>query len=516
MALNAVFSLTCPSCGASVPVYSATSALVVCEYCQSTLIRSGDSAVDSGKKSALIEDFSPFQLHTSGHYHGETFEIIGRLQIRYDRGCWNEWYIIFSNGHYGWLADFSGQYVITTNASIEGKIPTFDDLLAGTTRIIHKNKSFVAADVRRAKSVKANAQGELPFVLKSDEDVLSADFRCRNEFLTLDYSENSQKPIVYLGKMVTLDNLRCDFLRTNGEIMRSSGQLKGDKSAFSCPNCGASLTWYPGVAQNIICPSCHSELDLSEGKANLLGRHSMRLAQEQDMVFKMGEVGKIGGVRWTVIGMVYLAELEPSGALSYVNGGGGATSYTSDHWCEYLLYNPQKGFMWLVESDGHWDLSRTSESWPDVDVNLVPYDKRTPLKSLYNYGGKVEYAAGAFYWRVEPGDITYYQDYRYKEGKMCAERTREELSWSVSRPVTGKELSLWFNRPELQNITIARQETDAGEEFAVKLLIIFFLINIPAFLRVINNGNYELVGIVVLLVIMIVWYPFAKDNDAED
>ncbi len=516
--LNAIFSLSCPACGAPVPVYSATSALVVCGYCQSTLVRSGDTAVDSGKKSALIEDFSPLQLHTSGTFQGETFEIVGRLQIRYEQGCWNEWYVLFSSGDFGWLADFSGQYVFTRLAKSIEQTVAFSDLKAGTTKISYGQKYFVASDVRRATSVQANAQGELPFVLKSDEDVLSADFRCRNEFLTLDYSNGENNPIVFAGHMVQLNNLRCQNLRSNDQILASAGKLKGQRAALGCPNCGASLNWYPGVAQNIICPSCHSDINLDGGKATVMATHAMRQAQMNGAIIKLGEVAKIGGVAWTVIGFACIAELSPDETLNYIqNTRNSKVSYAGDKWYEYLLYHPQNGFMWLVQSERNWDISHSAETWPDLDMQGRPHLNNRPLIKGYDYGGKVEYAAGAFYWHIEPGDVTYYQDYQYNKGKLCAERTREELSWSVTRPVTGAELAQWFKRPELNKIVAnGAKNANSNKGIAIILLLGFFIINLPAIFSAIANDSIEIVAVICFVVYYIIWHPFHKADDDDD
>ncbi|CAK7055711.1 DUF4178 domain-containing protein [Saezia sanguinis] len=513
MALNAVFSLSCPSCGATVPVYSATSALVVCEYCHSTLIRSGDGAVDSGKKSALIENFSPLQLYTSGTFQGKAFTIIGQLQIQYNRGFWNEWYVLYDDSSYGWLADFSGQYVMTRIAKPLNKPPAFKDIVAGVTQVQYAQYSFVASDVRNATSVKANARGELPFVLKEDELVLGADFRHRQLFMTLDYSQDPKTPLVYHGKAVTLENLRCQNLRSNEQIQETAGKLRGQRTAFKCPSCGASLDWYPGVAQNIICPSCHSDINLDENKAQVMQTYEMRQAQIAQAPLKLGEVAQINGVQWTLIGMTKIQELLPDETLEYIQGRRKHVPIESADWMEYLLYHPQKGFLWLVQSEGKWDISHAPDSWPEFNERLEPLSAGKRLTKLYNYGGEVAYAAGAFYWHIQPGDITYYQDYRYDKGKLCAERTREELNWSVSRPVSAAELAKWFGRPDLEQVALARGAGASGGHITSVMMIIFIVLNIPAFMRSLSSGGLIGVIMVTVVVYLLLGSPFSEAED---
>ena len=488
--MSAIFHLTCPSCGARVPVHSPTSVLVVCEYCQSTLLRDGEGVRDSGRKSTILEDYSPLQIHTSGIWQGLAFQIIGRIQMRYDRGFWNEWYVMFANGSYGWLADSGWQYVLT---KLSMPLPTkldFFELVPGASRLNYQKQIYIAADVRTAQYVSANAQGELPFVIKTDWESRAADFRSGKRFLTLDYSDDHQEPIVYSGHSVTLKDLHCQLLRSREQIIETAGKLRGEVTPFSCPNCGSALNWYPGVAQNILCPSCHSDINMGAGKAELISTHRMRVNQRNAASINLGERAKIGGLEWAVIGMIRMQELDDRGDVYNQNAPTSQVSsslfntvgktlisankthvygygmeavqddndfqpiyednlFQSSEWNEYLLYNPEHGFRWIVESEEGWDLTRLIDEWPAMDSNGNPVLLNKSFKKGYDYGSKVLYAAGAFYWHVLPGDVTYISDYVHKNETLSAERNRFELSWSRARRITGDEVATWFKRPEL-------------------------------------------------------------------
>src|SRR5204862_1942155 len=92
---------------------SAASVMAVCEYCRSTLLKDAESVKDIGKMSEVLEDYSPIQINTSGTFQGQNFTVVGRIQLRYDAGFWNEWYVLFDHGASAWLSDASGQYVFT-------------------------------------------------------------------------------------------------------------------------------------------------------------------------------------------------------------------------------------------------------------------------------------------------------------------------------------------------------------------------------------------------------------------
>ena len=99
------FHTGCPSCGAPVQVYSPTAITVVCSYCDSMLVLQDGTLKDTGRDSALLQDFSPIQIGTTGTYNGQGFAVVGRLQAKYDAGVWNEWYVRFDNGENGWLSE---------------------------------------------------------------------------------------------------------------------------------------------------------------------------------------------------------------------------------------------------------------------------------------------------------------------------------------------------------------------------------------------------------------------------
>ena len=530
--MSAIFHLTCPSCGAQVPVHSPTSVLVVCEYCQSTLLRDGEGVRDSGRKSTILEDYSPLQIHTSGVWQGLAFEIIGRIQMRYDRGFWNEWYVMFANGTCGWLADSGWQYVMTKLSMPLPDKMDFFELTPGASRLNYQKQIYIAADVRTAQFVSANAQGELPFAIKHDWESRAADFRSGKHFLTLDYSDDHQQPVVYAGHSVTLKDLHCQLLRSREQIIETAGKLRGQVTPFSCPNCGSSLTWYPGVAQNILCPSCHSDINMGAGQAQLIATHRMRVNQRNAASIDLGAQAKIGGVTWAVIGMIRMQELDAYGDVynqkTDTSSSGGNTLFNSigktltsankvnvygygkeavkedsdfqpiyqdplfqsSEWYEYLLYNPEHGFRWIVESEEGWDLTRLVDEWPAMDKNGDPVLLNKSFKKGYDYGSKVLYAAGAFYWHVLPGDVTYISDYVHKNETLSAERNRYELAWSRARRVSGEEIATWFKRPELAKKRSKKSESGVWgfRRTATVCSVLMLLCNLP-FLFTIGLGE---------------------------
>ena len=129
-------------------------------------------------------------------------------------------------------------------------------------------------------------------------------------------------------------------------------------------------------------------------------------------------------------------------------------------WSEYLLYNPQIGFRWLVQSDEHWNY-----------VHAVPPGEVSEAGKIVSYRGKryrifqdawasVETVLGEFYWKVEAGEKVQAVDYVAPPYALAKEvtvieredstkqgqkkRVSGEINWSVGTYVTPKQIEKAF------------------------------------------------------------------------
>jgi ribosomal protein S27E len=404
-----IYTVPCPSCGAPVSFKSAASVMAVCGFCRSSLVREADAVRDIGKMAEAMEDYSPIQIGTSGVWGKRPFGVVGRLQLRYDDGGWNEWYLVFQDGGTGWLGDASGQYMISLD---QGTVPApaFGDLRPGLG-FNHANASFIASDIRAARCT--GGAGELPFAVGQGWEARVADFRAGDRFLTLDYSDGDP-PRAYLGESVTLDGLKCQLLRSDDDIQRSAGRLRGTVLSLACPSCGASLIYPAGAAAQLVCPSCGSRTDATGDQAVLIEKNT-ELAYI-DSTLSPGDQGKIDGVDYTLIGRLRCQEDGEPAA-----------------WTEYLLYNAHHGFLWLVESEEGWERVRVLDTWPETSGDSVVLDGQR-YEKLYDYASEVLHASGAFNWRVKVGDRTEISDFEAGERKLSRERSPAEITWSMAEP----------------------------------------------------------------------------------
>jgi hypothetical protein len=201
--------INCPSCGASVDFKSNASILAICDYCHSTLVRHDINVEDIGKMAELKMDGSPLQVGAQGRYRGINFGVIGRIQLRYDRGIWNEWHLMFDDGRNGWLGEAQGIYAVSFLTKVTGDVPAFESLKAGN-KVQLKGQSFEVQNLESARCIAG--EGELPFKVGAGYDVPVADLVGeKNSFATIDYSE--APALVFIGEYMQFDDLHFSNLR---------------------------------------------------------------------------------------------------------------------------------------------------------------------------------------------------------------------------------------------------------------------------------------------------------------
>jgi hypothetical protein len=107
---------------------------------------------------------------------------------------------------------------------------------------------------------------------------------------------------------------------------------------WKCTGCGAPLVIRAkGRTQSIACEYCGCVLDAQDPQRKILHRYASAIKYKP--LIPLGRRGVLRGEEMECVG--YMRR-----AVRY---------YGVDYeWSEYLLYNPYKGYRWLVESNGHW------------------------------------------------------------------------------------------------------------------------------------------------------------------
>lgn len=417
-----MLTVYCPSCGAPVQFRSHAAVMAVCEFCRTTVLKDPGAVKDLGKISEVLEDYTPFQMGSAGVAGTRAFTVIGRIQLRYAQGMWNEWYLMFDDGTAGWLGDSSGMFTVTTARATTHPLPAFDSIVPGHQYSI-EGQPYTAAEVRTAQCV--GGQGELPFVVGPGWQAQVADLRSGEQFATLDYSDDGT-PVLYQGVALTLAEMKCQLLRDDEQIKASAGKYRGKLDALDCPSCGSAIQYLPGVTRALVCPACAAQLAADGPEAQVIA--AGEAAAQVRTTLPLGSTANIEGAEYTVIGVMLRTDDEGT------------------EWSEYLLYSTRASFFWLVETDEGWTRANVMKKWPtlaSLDAGQASVDNAQYDKS-WTYPATVRYAAGAFNWRVAVGDVVQVVEFKRGVISLALELTGEEMTWSRSSPAGLDQLRAWF------------------------------------------------------------------------
>jgi hypothetical protein len=421
----------CPSCGGPINFSIGTSVVVVCDYCRSVVARTDVALQDLGKVAALVDTGSPLRRDLPGKYRGVGFRIVGRTQMRHEMGgVWDEWYAAFDDGRWGWLAEAMGKYYLTFSTAAKG-LPQFEQLSLG-----QNVSGLVVQEMGTATLL--SGEGEIPWRVEPGSTYPYADLSgADNRFATIDYSEAA--PLLFLGEETDLRGLGIDIAR---EPARKT-KVKAER--LNCTKCGGALNLVaPDQAQRIICPNCGALHNIEEGDLRYLAVVKLR---EKPRI-PLGSKGTIDGDAFVVAGWM---ERSVTYDEKYV-------------WYEYLLFNPAKGFHWLIDSDHHWSFARPI---PVGDVQDPAHAEGNAAPRIA-YKGKtyriyadavatVESVVGEFYWKVAVSDQARAIDYiAPPEGmakEISAAGSESEIAYTLARYMPVDEVEKVFGVKSLPRPT---------------------------------------------------------------
>jgi hypothetical protein len=356
--------------------------------------------------------------------------------------------------------------MLTIEKQVEGELPSAV-LLAPSREFAIDGKRYTVADVRTAQCV--GGQGELPFRVGEGWQARLADMRSGTSFLTLDYSE-SERPIVYSGQAVTLENLKCQLLRDDEQIKESAGRYRGKASPLDCPSCGSSVSFIPGATTHIVCPSCRAQLDTTGSVAEVIA--AGRAMEQMHTTLELGAKATVSGKPYDLIGVMGRRDDEGEG------------------WTEYLMYNARAGFFWLVETSEGWFRADVQDNWPRWSGSTASLGNLKFTK-LYEYEAEVTYAAGAFNWRVSAGDKVKVVEFESDHNTLAAEITNEEMTWSMSGPVSADQVKAWFGKSVPQGV-VSLEDNRGLSDLAVKFLKGLLVVNAIPLLMAFGSTWYYL------------------------
>ena len=103
----------CPGCGATLAFKVGSARVVVCDHCSYAVGRTDLGFENLGKVADLVPTGARIALMARGKYEGVGFTVVGRQQLGWEQGVWDERHIAFDDGRWGWLAEDDGRYFVS-------------------------------------------------------------------------------------------------------------------------------------------------------------------------------------------------------------------------------------------------------------------------------------------------------------------------------------------------------------------------------------------------------------------
>jgi hypothetical protein len=206
--------------------------------------------------------------------------------------------------------------------------------------------------------------------------------------------------------------------------------------SVNCPNCGAATAVRTfGHAVNVVCQNCRSILDAKDAGVTILQKYKEAVPIEP--LIPLGTRGTIRDVPYEVVGFQVRQIM---------------VDHIAYRWREYLLFNPYRGFRYLTEYAGHWNLVSTLRSLPDGDHMPGNSGSRTVGPVNYRHFqtavATTVFVLGEFPWQVRVGDKATAVDYVAPPRMLSAEVTADkEVTWSLGEYVSGADVWKWLGLP---------------------------------------------------------------------
>jgi hypothetical protein len=145
-------------------------------------------------------------------------------------------------------------------------------------------------------------------------------------------------------------------------------------------------------------------------------------------------------------------------------------------WREYLLFNREQGFAFLVDSSEGWSLVRVLTGSPQVVGQSVRWQDRT-YRLKERYTATTTRVLGEFYWRVQRNEQGEVADYEGPQELILGrEQSRSEVSWSQGRKLDATEVLSAFGMSSAMRRASGDVRPLSGGGDALKGILVFLLI----------------------------------------
>ena len=413
----------CPQCAAPIRFGGAHSVVCVCDYCHSLIARVGAQLEDLGHVPDLVAIDTRLALGDTGRMQKLTFQVLGRLQLHQGAASWNEWYVAWSDGSFGWLAEAAGRVIVSRRYERQVDVPEFGRLQVGQGVVLKGVGTLMIEELGDARIV--SAQGELPFAPQLEQSYRFADGSISGGlYATIQYGVDEQPAEVFVGRELSYE---AAGLAQAGERSWRAPQTSG--RALRCKSCGGPMSLKQSSSVSVVCPHCHTLFNQEQGELDLI----RQLKERFQPALPLGARGELLGHKLEVIGWTRRAVTVDNVEYS---------------WDEYLLHGAN-GYSFLSENKGHWTFFTLL---PLAALTSVSEREATFQGRRYKHfqrSSDVRYVdvQGEFYWEIKPDQRVRTDDYVQPPYQLSVEQTPKEKIWTHGEYIPADQLWQSFGQP---------------------------------------------------------------------
>lgn len=409
----------CPVCSHVLSFTSSHTNIIVCRSCGSTINREKDNKLTSKSQFIVTNNPGIIQPGTIGVWQGKSFTVLGRFRAWFEESVFNYWTIRFDDDTCLWLAEGYGIYSILKNSDSATKLFSHDieNDHIGELKNFGSAVRFIVE--KKYKTIKWEVEGELYI----PENRISS-------FKVVEYSNAYGKNLTYFE--FSKDNVfpfEVSYTSFSALQLKNLRQYDNNGKTFTCTNCSkpVQVKTYP-YAQSCACSSCGMQYSLNQG----MDFKKNKLSKTNDTIYiPLGSVGKIKGVNYEVIGYVQKEE---------------DNSYHSK-WREYTLYNPEEGFAFLSEYDGHWIYIRENCDSPVLlNQNEKSFElDNEPFQLFNSYNYKILNALGEFPYNIFDNQNAKAREFISPPEIWIQERDKKEgITWFQGKHISSADIAAAF------------------------------------------------------------------------
>lgn len=418
--------------------------------------------------SALAQAAGPFYVGATGSLSGRGFRVLGRVRHAYSRGYWDEWYLRFEDEQTAWISEDESRFTIEVLRHDDTPPADFPRTHVGqTVTIADRDYHVDEKDIAICEA----GEGHLPFAVMPDERVPFLDLSAGEYFATIEYELDSDAR-VFLGKRLDLDDVHIDIPKppapdkltagrgatesTRERIVRDGARMADIKCvscaapltipeddnvdeiecdrcgrvldltlrSARCPRCGVTIPIAGGAdTLSVSCEHCSERVNVSDARPTALG--NLKNAKRPGLPIKLGQLYRHQDVAYRAIGVVQYTQMEEG--IPYIS-------------VEYLMWNADAGYRYLILEKGHWSWSEEIDERPShrdfrflsVRKSFHFMDRSWRMLESAPDGMSITWVDGELPWVAQIGDRVAFADAIDPPYMLSVEWTENEIEYSIA------------------------------------------------------------------------------------